>query len=89
MVSVLTSADMCWLLSPPLGVVCVVSVSANQRTELLTLHQSEDSMQLSPSPKGPGEWVQQPLDITHYITSITLHTLSSASNRYNTGSGER
>ena len=30
-VSVLTSADMCWLLSPPQGVVCVVTVSANQR----------------------------------------------------------
>ena len=30
-VSVLTSADMCWLLSPPQGVVCVVTVSASQR----------------------------------------------------------
>ena len=53
MVSVLTSGDMCWLLSPPPGVVYAVTASANQRTWLGSLHQSEDSMQLSPGPKGP------------------------------------
>ena len=84
MVSVLTFADMCWLLSPPQGVVCVVTAFRQSEASLVTLHQSEAGTQPSPGPLGPGEWVQQPLD----IASITHNTLSSASNRYNTLSGD-
>ena len=53
MVSVVTFADMCWLLSPPQGVVCVVTAISQSEASLATLHQSEAGTQPSPGPQGP------------------------------------